>query len=543
MASQALPVRSVLTVVVAAILIAVAGQRADACGGFFCSNVPVNQNAEQIIFRQDGDQVVALVRIQYQGDAEDFSWVVPVPGIPEVTTSSELVFTSMDSLTRPRFRIQYEGQGCQTPFFDELGGVPQAAPSADGSAGGAVTILEEKLVGPFNVQIVNSDDPGAMAKWLRDNNYDLTERGEELIAPYVAEGMNFVALKLQKDKSVGDLVPLKMVYKTSRPMVPIRLTAVAAMPDMGIIVWLVGPARAIPTNFPHVVVNYAKINWLQQFGLYNSYRDLVTQAMNEAGGLGFATDFAGPGAELSDMMPEVETLRTTLNEQAGQLDPAQGLVGIARTAIFPQSNLSSLFAEHLPLPEGEPLFAYGNAQRLAELFSFVQLRLALDAIVADIRSEIIDPYEDGLRVLDGEPYVTRMFTTLSPDEMTLDPCFGYNSDLEDQPVERVAILHRECIFDELHWTLTLGAGTDRDGEVIDSGVGDIMPVVSEANAKQSSFRDMRFIPENVDPMVVPTGSTPYVNRENLCGIFNIPLLALNLLGISALARRRRHPSG
>lgn len=535
------PARGVLHLLLLAAMGAFATLRADACGGFFCSSIPVNQNAEQIIFRQDGDQVVALVRIQYQGDAEKFSWVVPVPGIPDVQTSSDLLFNALDQQTRPRFQLEYDGEPCPGTFFGGPFFAADAAPQA-GVDGSAVNIIDERPVGPFNLQIINSDDPAALAKWLADNNYDLTDRGEELIAPYLEEGMNFLALKLRKDKSAGDLVPIKMVYKTDRPMVPIRLTAVAAEPDMGVLVWLFGPARAIPTTYPHVVVNYAKLPWLRGYVSDSDYRDLVTQAMNEAGGQGFATDFAGAAANLRDAMPDAESLRMMLDERAGMLDPAQGLVAVARMTVLPTAKLSALYAEHLPLPEGEPRFTYGNAQRLSEIFSFVELRVALNAIADGIRDEIITPYEDALPVLDGDPYLTRLFTTLSPDEMTLDPCFGYNSDLPMQPALRVATLEQRCVNDELHWQLVLGAGTGREGEVIDSGVGDIVPEVPEAIAKQSAFRDMRYLRENVDPFEVPTGSTPYVNIQTqpaLCGILSLPLLALNVVGMAFIARRWR----
>ncbi|HPF38536.1 MAG TPA: DUF2330 domain-containing protein [Phycisphaerae bacterium] len=536
-------------VIVYALLPAVVGalsaSRAEACGGFFCSAIPVSQSAEQIIFRQDGEQVAAFVRIQYQGAAEDFSWVVPVPGIPDVEMSSELLFQQLDGLTRPSFQLRYEGDLCQRgPFFGVADGV--AAPQADGnSPGGSVVVLEDKVVGPFNVQIINSDDADAMAKWLVDNGYDLTDRGAALIAPYVTEGMNFVALKLRKDKDVGDLVPLKMVYKTDRPMVPIRLTAVAATQDMGVIVWVVGPARAVPTNFPHVEVNYARLNWLGgTFSLYSDYVNLVTEAMNEAGGMGFATDFAGGGAELRERMPDVATLRETLDAQRNQLDPAQGLVQIARTLVYTQSKLSALFAEHLPLPPDESRFTYGNPQRLAEIFSFIQLRLALDAIAEGIRNDVIDPYEDAIGALDGEPYVTRLFTTLSADEMRVDPNFGYNGELPQQPAIREARLEGMCIFDTLHWRLVLGEGTGRDGEVIAEGTGDLPFTVPEDVSKQSAIREMRYLRETVDPMVVATGTTPYVNQTDasLCGVLSIPLLGLHVVGLVVVSRLRRRRS-
>ena len=62
-------------------------KRATACGGFFCQAQPIIQASEQIIFRQEGNRITAIVQIQYQGTAEDFSWVVPVPGIPDLSVA------------------------------------------------------------------------------------------------------------------------------------------------------------------------------------------------------------------------------------------------------------------------------------------------------------------------------------------------------------------------------------------------------------------------------------------------------------------------
>ena len=51
-----------------------------ACGGFFCQNSAVDQNAERIIFTQNKDRTVsALIQIQYVGSAPDFSWILPLP--------------------------------------------------------------------------------------------------------------------------------------------------------------------------------------------------------------------------------------------------------------------------------------------------------------------------------------------------------------------------------------------------------------------------------------------------------------------------------
>ena len=88
-----------------------------ACGGFFCQQVPIDQAGEQIIFRQDGDMVTAVVLIQYEGEAEDFSWVVPAPGVPELSVGSDQVFPSLELATRPQFLLEINGSPCRDLSF------------------------------------------------------------------------------------------------------------------------------------------------------------------------------------------------------------------------------------------------------------------------------------------------------------------------------------------------------------------------------------------------------------------------------------------
>src|SRR5687767_9209431 len=68
---------------------------AQACGGLFCNTLPVDQNAERIIFVvHDDGTISAIVGINYVGKAEDFSWIVPVPSVPQVDVAeTELLDT------------------------------------------------------------------------------------------------------------------------------------------------------------------------------------------------------------------------------------------------------------------------------------------------------------------------------------------------------------------------------------------------------------------------------------------------------------------
>src|SRR5690606_29011689 len=81
--------------------------------------------------------------------------------------------------------------------------------------------------------------------------------------------------------------------------VPLVLTQIAAVPDMPVQLFLLAEHRVVPTNWMHVVINQKKIDWLN-FG--SNYGDVVTQAVDEAAGHGFVTEYAGSSAILDNAL-------------------------------------------------------------------------------------------------------------------------------------------------------------------------------------------------------------------------------------------------
>src|ERR1051325_5141137 len=77
--------------------------QAHACGGFFCTNVPVDQAAERIIFAvNDGDGTIdAYVQINYTGAPDAFAWVVPVPNPPKLDVANMPMIRELDRLSQP----------------------------------------------------------------------------------------------------------------------------------------------------------------------------------------------------------------------------------------------------------------------------------------------------------------------------------------------------------------------------------------------------------------------------------------------------------
>src|SRR5262245_54857800 len=136
---------------------------ARACGGFFCTNVPVDQSAERIIFAMNeaAGTIDAYVQINYTGSPEQFAWVVPVPNPPQVDVADIATINELDGLTRPNYISPPIPPDCPIPM-----------PAAAGPGGeGGVTVFGQGSVGPYNYAIVGSEDPQALVQWLRDNGY------------------------------------------------------------------------------------------------------------------------------------------------------------------------------------------------------------------------------------------------------------------------------------------------------------------------------------------------------------------------------------
>jgi hypothetical protein len=288
---------------------------ASACGGLFCSspNQPVNQAAERIVFSQNGDgTVTAVIQIMYQGSAQKFSWLLPISSVPtkdDIAVASNVAFQRLQAATNPQYTLTVSVEGtCKTTgraggFGGSTTAGPGAPPTIDNSNGGSkgVTVEASGTVGAFDWSVISVDasvaDPSDLAvKWLTDNGYSVGEGAPGLIRPYLQDGLHLLALKLTKGSDVGSIRPLMLTYDAQSPMIPIKLTAVAANDDMGVMTWVLGSGRGVPQNYRSLELNEARINW---FNASSNYNAVVTAAADEAGGQGFVTEYAAKSSSLA----------------------------------------------------------------------------------------------------------------------------------------------------------------------------------------------------------------------------------------------------
>ena len=476
MSSRLVFITSLLTSVASAWVVAPAPARA--CGGFFCSaQAPVNQAAERIIFADHGDgTVTAVVQVQYSGPSESFAWVLPVPGIPEVEVSSDLAFNRLMAVSNPLYLMNTTVDGvCRQPRSDSpTTTFATTSPQffADAGVGPPVTVVAAGNVGPYEYEVIQLDPsterPGDVAiAWLGDNGYDVDSLGGSSLGSYLLMGMNLIAFRLTKGNSAGTIRPIRIRYAASCPMVPIRPTAVAAEDDMGVLVWVLGPSRAVPTNYLSLELNEAVLDWT--LGAPN-YNDVVTMAANEAGGQGFVTEHAVPsdGVYRGAVFRAVEepTIAAILVEPSSRtlianlINQYVGWDGLAEV-------IAPWFVEEV---DAQALIAQCqfscDASAIPEVVSMDETQR--QALLASLEAQVIAPMRATQALFDGSAYVTRLYTTLSASEMTLDPTFDFNPGLPSvnnvHMADRVIFCGPDHSFQTAPWLARLPNGEQVRGE-------------------------------------------------------------------------------
>ena len=309
----------------------VGAERADACGGLFCSQIsptPVDQASERIVFEVNDDlSVTATIEIKYQGNPQDFSWIVPVSGTPDfVDVAGKDELQLLDLATAPSF-IPPTVNGCGGGGFN-LGCSEALSGVADGSAspesGVGVNVTEYPSVGPFEgIVVVEGGEPAVLAAWLREHGYQVTDGMLPFIESYTLEGYQFLAARLRADTDVQDMVPIRIHCPQPNPQIPLRLTAIAAEAQMGFEIFVIGPRRYTTLNYTEVPLDHADIH-LDQFN-QNNYFALVSKRIDEAGGLGFVVERAQPATEVLNRLGGVflgteteEASRATLLSMLGE---------------------------------------------------------------------------------------------------------------------------------------------------------------------------------------------------------------------------------
>ena len=445
---------------------------AQACGGTFCDGgvpgpMPVDQSGESVIF-VIGDtmsEVHIQISIDPNTNAEQFGWLIPLTDVPEFAVGSQPLFDQIRAFSVPRYDLTTTVEDCGGGDFssgaEEGGGTgdPTAGATSDASEsssdGDGPTVLKQETVGAFEVVVLMDTEVGPIKQWLLDNGYVWDENAEPILMQYLAEGNVIAALKLRTDAAVTDVHPIMLRYPSNETCFPLRLTRIAAVEDMDIRVFVLADERAAPTNYRHVLVNPLKIDWLNRAP---NYKDVITQAVDafEADGNAFVTEYAGPSAGVNTAPIYSPSWDDTMFVGLDPVQVVNTLNGQGLGACYDSFDCQwnhplvfPLLAEFLPAPAGiEPAEFYAYLSQYQADIDVAKWANG-DGFAAALLSRVIEPGVHAEQLIKTWPYLTRMYTTISPAEMLADPIFHINPDLADVESLRVAQNYQLCNGDSV----------------------------------------------------------------------------------------------
>jgi hypothetical protein len=321
-------------------------------------NPPPNQVDTQVTghrmaFALSPQQTVLWDQISYSGNPKEFAWVLPVRKGTRVELSSDAWLAALDASTatvieppdipsncpQPSSSGGFGGGGLSDGYgsdgngCDEFGGgcasseAEGAFANGGGEDGGAadggafhggppppppVQVQTQEVVGPYDVVIVHSSQGEALGAWLVANGFEVPKTLQPVIDKYVAEGFDFVALKLAPGGNERAMQPVRVVEPGADPSLPLRMVAGGVGASVSLELWVISEGRYHPQNFPDATVDFSQLTYSVGASESN-YETLATNALASGNGTGWLTEYAGY-APLQPATPNTPGLLDAYNQ-------------------------------------------------------------------------------------------------------------------------------------------------------------------------------------------------------------------------------------
>jgi hypothetical protein len=202
------------------VLFLTAGLYADGCF-VWKKGADLNEPTQKaIIYWKKGKEIMVL-QVKYEGAAEDFAWIVPLPARPKVSAidADKSPFAEISFYTQLRRRWGYRGK------------------QAESEADAKVTVLERKIVGVYDVAVLAASDAGALGEWLNNNGYAFPEKRKDVLEHYTRKNWVYVAMRIDrkalesdevKKLKSGELQPIRFTFAAKEMVYPLKISSVNA---------------------------------------------------------------------------------------------------------------------------------------------------------------------------------------------------------------------------------------------------------------------------------------------------------------------------
>jgi hypothetical protein len=255
--------RILVSVLTAALTVFLATTAQAFCGFYVAkADTSLFNQASQVVLVRDGNRTVITMANDFEGDAEDFAVVIPVPTMIEreqINVGDRAVIEHLDAYTSPRLVEYHDPDPCLRYEADEVmrsnAALPAAAAQLDKSARSrGVTIEAQYTVGEYDIMILSATQSDGLVEWLNENEYKLPKGAARVVGSYLKQGMRFFVARVNLDERAKSgyqyLRPIQVAYESNKFMLPIRLGTLNARGKQELYVYaLTQTGRVETTNY------------------------------------------------------------------------------------------------------------------------------------------------------------------------------------------------------------------------------------------------------------------------------------------------------
>ncbi len=258
-------------------------------------------DAQQAILTVGDGEVSAEYRVRYTGNADDFAWIIPVPGkVETVEEGSDDRFEELEALTAPGVgTIPAEddapGCGCGAAGKNDLAERGGAFDTGTFSDSTGVSVVGTGYAGAFQWTILEATEADGLVQWLTDRGYD-TSVSAPSIADYVEDpaGFSWVAVQLVPEEAATPnggvlLSPLRITWSARDDgslaiAYPARMARTSMLSEVRLELWVVAGSRVEP-GAPWTSDRAWDAAWEIWAEAGETAEDAYTGALREVGGM------------------------------------------------------------------------------------------------------------------------------------------------------------------------------------------------------------------------------------------------------------------
>ena len=292
----------------------VAASVALADGGYFeptrVGNLDQTVQRAVIAFHNDAEDGSALatyvLQSVYEGSAEEFAWVIPVPATPTnvIAHEDDWLLTDLEYSTAPRITFV---QPVDTARSSGDGGcfcnaVPGVHIKGDGGLLGeedrGVEVEDRGLAGIFEWVALTSTGSDDLLTWLDENGFTVPEEAGPILDGYIDQEWHFLALRVAEPEDSAesfdevDIPPIQFTCQTAERVYPMVISQVSAAEETEVLIFVLAEHRAEAANLANAVVDPDSVVYTPDGESTTNYEQLIVEIVADNDGLALVTEYA-----------------------------------------------------------------------------------------------------------------------------------------------------------------------------------------------------------------------------------------------------------